>query len=355
MGCPKTVDPDASRYQRFKRQVYYALDDPRDGCLIAKLFSAFIFLLITVNVFLIFAEYSIQDDPSGVAALTPLDVFSVVFFAFEYILRLWTADMVYPKMRPAAARLRYILSLMGIIDLLAFLPALLPYAVIANTRIIKSIRLIRLFRITKASRYMEGLASIRNVFKKHGEQILSAFMVLCLLIICSAVIMYEAEHDAQPDVFKNVWSSLYWAVTTVTTTGYGDVTPITSLGRAMGVCIMILSIGAIAIPSGIMSAGFVEESQALSRKPEFEKRRAARRDSEAENAYEDETGKTHEDANSLDVSENVRHADTPTEVQSTLRGSIDDEYEYCGYCGHTLAGIDDADMLFCPFCGHGFH
>lgn len=106
---------------------------------------------------------------------------------------------------------------------------------------------------------MRGLHSIGQVFVKRRQEIIAAFMVLALLAVASSVLMYEAEHAAQPEVFDNVLTGLYWAVTTMTSTGYGDVVPITPLGRLIGFVVMVISIAVVAIPAGIFSAGFIEE------------------------------------------------------------------------------------------------
>ncbi|MCH4221392.1 MAG: ion transporter [Eggerthellaceae bacterium] len=308
----------------FKRQVFFALEDPMRGGKGARAFAAFIFILIIANVVLAFTEMQTDADGKIAAFLTPFDVFSLIFFCIEYLLRIWTADLLHPQASPARARLRYIVSPMGLVDLFAFLPSILPFLFHFDVRIIKSIRLIRLLRMFKITRYMTGFTSIMHVFRTRANQILSAFTVLLLLIMSSAVLMYEAEHAAQPDIFTSVWTSLYWAITTITTTGYGDITPITPLGRCFAFIIMILSIGVVAIPAGILSAGFVEETQ-KTRDSSLRARNDARLRSD------------------LDL--NMPSSDT-TEDNSPYQA-----WSYCPYCGHKRTLTDDPQADHCPYCG----
>ena len=123
------------------------------------------------------------------------------------------------------------------------------------------INVVRLVRLVKISRYMRGLRTIGRVIAKHYHEIVAAFLVIALLVVVSSVVMYEIEHPAQPDKFNNLLSGVYWAVTTITGTGYGDLVPITPAGRIVGSVIMFLSVALVAIPGGIFSAGFVAEFQ----------------------------------------------------------------------------------------------
>ena len=116
-------------------------------------------------------------------------------------------------------------------------------------------------RVIKISRYMRGLRTIGRVLVMRKHEIAAAFMVIMLLILISSVLMYEVEHDAQPDKFSSLFTGMYWAVTTITGTGYGDLVPITPLGRFIGSIIMLLAVAVVAIPGGIFSAGFVAEYQ----------------------------------------------------------------------------------------------
>lgn len=241
-----------------KWEVYLALEDPFRAGPVGRFLGVALVALIVLNAFMV--GVSDQEVPvdlqEGVFAF---GVASTAAFAVEYACRVWVADLMYPRMRPLRARLRYMLSLMGIIDLLAVVPALMLYFVPASAAPRDAVRIMRLARLIKLSRYMLGLQSIARVFVKRRQEIVAAFMILALLAVASSVLMYDVEHSAQPDRFDSVLTGLYWAMTTITTTGYGDLVPITPLGRLIGFVVMVLAIGAVAIPAGIFSAGFMEE------------------------------------------------------------------------------------------------
>ncbi len=240
-----------------KQQAYLALEDPLAAGPIGQACGVGLFVLIVLNAFLLSSNVASLDQITR-NIVGAFSAFSTVVFAFEYLCRIWVADMLYPQLSPARARLRYLFSLLGIIDLLSFVPSMIMWFAPGSAALNDAVRVIRLVRLIKVTRYMRGLRTINLVFEKRRNEIVAAFMLLALLTIASSVLMYEAEHVAQPDQFDSVLTGIYWAMTTITTTGYGDLVPITPLGRFIGFITMVLAIGAIAIPSGIFSAGFVE-------------------------------------------------------------------------------------------------
>lgn len=244
-----------------KLRVYTALEDPLAAPPLGRTLGIALIILIALNALLVGLPASANEGALGIAVVI-FSIASTIIFALEYVARIWIADMVYPNLTPARARLRYCLSIMGIIDLLAFFPALFLFFLPASSAINDAVRIIRLVRLIKITRYMHGLRTIAQVFVKRRQEIIASFMVLALLAIASSVLMYEAEHTAQPEVFDSIWTGLYWAMTTMTTTGYGDVVPITPIGRLIGFVVMAISIGVVAIPAGIFSAGFIEEFRA---------------------------------------------------------------------------------------------
>lgn len=242
-----------------RRQVYFAVEDIHRAGPVARAFGVTLFVLIVLN-----AGLALVDSPTD--ATTGLEgmffvfaVVSSVLFGIEYAARLWIADLSYPALSPVQARFRYALSPMGVIDLLAFLPGLLMLVMPVSSLALDADRLVRLFRLIKLSRYMRGVHSIIRVFRKRRSEIVASFMVMGLLTVIASMLMFRVEHPAQPDKFTDAFTGLYWAVTTVTATGYGDLVPITVPGRLIGMITMILSIGIVAIPAGIFSAGFVAE------------------------------------------------------------------------------------------------
>jgi voltage-gated potassium channel len=148
----------------------------------------------------------------------------------------------------------------AIIDILSILPFYLPFLFpVKNLLFLRSIRLLRILRLFKLNRYTDALSKVRNVLKNKSYQLFCSFSIVIILMLLSSVLMYYIEADDQPDVFKNAFSGLWWAIATVTTVGYGDIYPITGLGKILGAFIAILGIGLIAVPTGIISAGFVEQ------------------------------------------------------------------------------------------------
>lgn len=123
---------------------------------------------------------------------------------------------------------------------------------------LRAIRLVRLLRLLKLNRYSEALSSIGKVFKHKSREICASCFVIVLLLVIASLLIYHAENEAQPDKFQNAFSGLWWAVATLTTVGYGDIYPVTALGKILGAVIAILGIGMVAIPTGILSAGFME-------------------------------------------------------------------------------------------------
>jgi voltage-gated potassium channel len=147
---------------------------------------------------------------------------------------------------------------MALIDLFAILPFYVPFIIKIDLRVLRMLRIIRLFRVFKINRYTTALAIIGRVFKQKKHQLISSILVVFLLMIVASVLMYNVEHDAQPEAFSNAFSALWWAVATFTTVGYGDIYPITVMGKILSAVIAILGIGLVAVPTGIISAGFIE-------------------------------------------------------------------------------------------------
>lgn len=240
-----------------KKRLFEIIQTAEKDDTASKVFDIGIITLIIVNVLAVIAA-TFDYPPWLDTAFNVIEVFSVVVFTIEYLLRLYTADLLYPEVSPIRARLKYILSFMAIIDLLAILPFYLPYLFPVDLRVLRMIRIIRLFRIFKVNRYTSALSDIANVLNRKKSQLLSSIFVVTLLMVIAAVIMYNVETDAQPDQFDNALSALWWAIATVTTVGYGDIYPVTFLGKLLSTVIAFLGIGLVAVPTGIISAGFME-------------------------------------------------------------------------------------------------
>ena len=245
----------------FKRQTFYALENIRRGNWVARICGVFLFMLILANAVLVFFSAQTGLDPISEDVVASIYVFSTICFFVEYGARIWIADLAFGNCTRFQARLKYIFSPMGIIDLLSFAPNILSWFLPVTQALINAIGVLRLIRLIKVTRYMRGFRTIGRVIRKHYREIVAAFLVIGLLIIVASVVMYEVEHEAQPDQFNSLFQGVWWAVETVTGTGYGDIVPVTTLGKAIGMVIMLLALALVAIPGGIFSAGFVAEYQ----------------------------------------------------------------------------------------------
>lgn len=191
---------------------------------------------------------------------------TVAFFCVDYILRVWTAGFIYPEVSEFKARRKYILSFTGLVDLLSFLPYYLPVVFPAGTVAFRMIRIVRILRLFRINAYHDSLNVITEVLKSKRQQLISSVFIILILMIASSLCMYSLEHEAQPEVFENAFSGIWWATSTLLTVGYGDIYPITTLGKFFGIFISFLGVGMVAIPTGIISAGFVNQYTSIKRK-----------------------------------------------------------------------------------------
>lgn len=244
-------------YRKIKNRIFGILETSKDNDLLSKIFDIFIIVLIVLNTIMVIVDtFSIPRSVQKISRY--VEIASVVIFTIEYILRVWTADLLYKNKKPAIARIRYVFSFMAIIDLLAILPFYLPMLISVDLRVLRTLRIIRLFRIFKINRYTTALNTIGQVFKNKASQLISSMAIVFMLMLIASVIMYNVEHEAQPEQFKNVFQSMWWAVATLTTVGYGDIYPVTVLGKILSTVIAILGIGLVAVPTGIITSGFSE-------------------------------------------------------------------------------------------------
>lgn len=242
-----------------KRQTFYALENASRGRLAAKATGFALFALIVANAVIVFFSAEPGLDPVAAWVIARFYTFSTICFGLEYLARIWIADLAFGDVSPWRARLRYVCSPLGIIDLLSFMPNLVAWFVPVTPQLHDAVNVLRLVRLIKISRYMRGLRTIGRVLSKRKHEIVASFLVIGLLVVVSSILMYEIESPVQPDAFNSLLTGLYWAVETVTGT------------------VMLLSVALVAIPGGIFAAGFVAEFQNASlRKIERDERRGSR-------------------------------------------------------------------------------
>ncbi|MFY0593398.1 ion transporter [Roseivirga sp.] len=243
-----------------KRKVLKTLDRAEEADTLSKRFDTFIMTLILLNVAAVIIETvdSIHDQYS--LYFQYFEVFSVVVFSAEYLFRVWACTVLEKYKHPLFGRIRYMFSASAIIDLLAILPFYLPFVLNhSDGRIIRILRLARLVRIFKLGRYSQALTLISDVVKKRREELIVTLTLLIIMLIFASTLMYYIEYEPDKPGFQSIPETMWWGVATLTTVGYGDVYPVTALGKLLGAAIAIMGVGLFALPAGIVAAGFESE------------------------------------------------------------------------------------------------
>lgn len=241
-----------------RKKVYDILEHGFDGSSTSRLFSGFIVLLIILNVSAIILESYKPIGEMYHQEFLLFNIFSVVVFTLEYFARIWVSveSPLSERSGPTKSRLKYLLSPVSLIDLLAIAPFYLSFIFAIDLRYLRMLRMIRLLKLTH---YFKGLHLFIDVFKKELPSIGAAIIIMSVLVIMSASVMYGLEHEAQPDVFDSIPSAIWWSVVTMTTVGYGDVIPVTFLGKFISIFIMLLGVGIVALPAAMLAAKFGDE------------------------------------------------------------------------------------------------
>ena len=248
-----------------RQRVYEIIEKPIKGNRASVAFGWALMILIWLNVAAVIlgSVDEIQNRYSGIFA--SLEFFSIVIFSLEYVLRLWTAPEKFKGSKEGSKNifspyLSYIFSFLGIIDLCAILPFYLPFITNVDLIVLRILRTFRLLRILKLSHYSKSFNSIATVLQDEKKKLFTTLFFIVLMILLASTLMYFVESNVQPDKFPNIPATLWWAVATLTTVGYGDVYPVTIPGKILGSIIAIMGIGLIAMPSGIISAGLMAQS-----------------------------------------------------------------------------------------------
>lgn len=224
------------------------------GDLPSKAFDFFIVANISLNLLAMFFE-TFEELALLYPLFTVIEIVTVIFFCIEYVLRIWTADLLYPGVSRRRAVWKFLRSYDGIVDLLT----ILPFFYLSGFIVFRMLRVVRIFHLFRINAQYDSFNIIVKVLAEKKNQILSSLFIILVLMMGSGVGIYHAEHDSQPEVFANAFSGIWWSVSTLLTVGYGDIYPITVIGRIMAIMTAFLGVGAVAIPTGIISAGFVEQ------------------------------------------------------------------------------------------------
>lgn len=242
----------------FARTIYNLLEPGEHGRRGNLIVDRIIVGLILINVTAVILE-SFPDIANRYAVLLRVvEVISVSIFTVEYAGRIFIAHLKFQRRTVCRSIVAFILSPMAIVDLAAILPFYLPFVIAVDLRFLRILRLSRLLRVLKINRYTSALSLIGRVLKRKASELIVTVFVTLLLLLLASSLMYYIEMDDQPEAFPNIIAAFWWAVATLTTVGYGDVYPVTALGKVLAGIIAVLGIGLVALPTGIVSSGFLD-------------------------------------------------------------------------------------------------
>lgn len=248
-----------SKFQPMKERIYRIVEKGSHGSKINLIFDYTIMILIVLNVLSLILETLPEIKEPVKEVFKIFQIISVIVFSVEYVMRIYVSSLTHPASSKIKSAFKFIFSPFGLIDLLAILPFYLPLLIPIDLMFLRILRLMRLISIFKINRYNNSMKLIMAVVKeKKSDLALTGFVALIILFMAS-FLMYHIEGDVQPDKFPNFLHALWWAVATLTTVGYGDVFPVTGLGKLLSGIIAVLGIGLVALPTGLISAGFIDK------------------------------------------------------------------------------------------------
>ena len=256
-------------WEKRRKRIFEIIEVGTEYDYVSRIYDFFNAFCIILNLAasMVYTFDSYREAYGGL--LMTIEQVTVALFMVDYFLRVWTAKYLYPGSSQPRAIWKYVTSFTGIVDLLSFLPQYLPFFFPAGAIAFRMFRIIRIFRLFRINAYYDSLNVITEVIVSKKQQLFSSVFIILMLMFASSLCMYSLEHEAQPDVFSNAFSGIWWAGSTLLTVGYGDIYPITTLGKLFGIFIAFLGVGIVAIPTGIISAGFVDQYSRIKRMSEY--------------------------------------------------------------------------------------
>ena len=248
--------PEDQEKMKLKEKIFNIIQIGDKSNPISRMFDIFITVTIVANILVTFLQ-TFDELAFLTTVFKGVEYVTIFIFCVEYILRIWTAEYLYPDKSRGRSRLRFLVSFDGIVDFLTIVPVFF----LSGFVIFRMLRVARIFHLFRLNAKYDSFNVITTFLYEKRNQIISSVFIVLILMLASSLCMYSVEHDAQPTVFRNAFSGIWWSMSTLLTVGYGDIYPITPLGRVMAICIAYLGVGAVAIPTGIISAGFVEQYQ----------------------------------------------------------------------------------------------
>ena len=237
-----------------RKRLFDIIQIGNTGDMPSRAFDLFIVVTIVVNILTMCLETFSAFAPY-MSVMRGIELGTAGIFCAEYVLRIITADYLYPELSPRRARLRFLRSFDGVVDLLT----ILPFFFLDGFVVFRLLRVVRIFHLFRLNAQYDSFQVILSVLHEKRNQITSSVFIILILMLASSLGMYGAEHDSQPQAFRNAFSGIWWSMSTLLTVGYGDIYPVTFTGKLMAIIIAFLGVGSVAIPTGIISAGFVEQ------------------------------------------------------------------------------------------------
>jgi voltage-gated potassium channel len=246
-------------YHATKKKVHILLHPELGNSKWDKILNGFFIILIILNITAVMLETVPEIHEPHAEFFRIFDLVSVIIFTIEYILRVWSSNHDLRYKHSIHGRLRYVISTDALIDLLAILPFYIHVFVGFDLRVLRIFRLLRFLRLFRLTAYMKSARMVRNVFKSRANELKLSLVLILFFIIIASCLLYFAEHRAQPRIFSSIPATLWWAVVTATSVGYGDMVPITTLGKTLSGILSLSGLAVFALPAGIITAGFLEE------------------------------------------------------------------------------------------------
>ena len=256
-----TSEKVSGRQLTARQSVYRVLDTAQGESGVSLAVDVFLIALIAGSVAAVILESMPAFEAKYAAELAVFEVFTVAVFSVEYLLRVWSS-VEQQSAAPQTAlrtRLRYMVSFHAIIDFIAILPFYLLVLGLTGGIDMRFLRAVRLLRVLKLTRYSAAMNMVFITFRENGRALSAAFLILLTVMLLAASGMYYFERESQPDDFGSIPAAMWWAFATLTTVGYGDVTPITVGGKIFGALITVVGIGMVALPTSILASGYTQQ------------------------------------------------------------------------------------------------
>lgn len=248
------MDKELAKDTSVKRRVFDTIQIGKENDKVSRGFDILIVVVIIINIIAMFME-TFDELSRYHSIFQAIEIITVIFFILEYALRIWTSQYLYPDESKGKAAFKFITSFEGIVEICT----ILPFFFLSGFVAFRMLRVVRIFNLFRINANADSFNVIKSVLYEKRNQIFSSMFIIFVLMLAASLFMYSAEHKAQPDVFKNAFSGMWYTVSTILTIGYGDISPVTVIGKIMGILIGFLGVGVVAIPTGIISAGFVEQ------------------------------------------------------------------------------------------------